>query len=407
MTQRPSIRRRISSRFGPEESAPPLGTGTWPLSSLALDVSGACNMACRYCAEAATQPPRKHMSEETLHSAWHMLFPDGIPKTGTSIRLGSGEPLLAFALLKKLDALIKQSGGSASEGRPAVFLTTNGTLVGKEMRDWLVASGWHIKLSLDGPGFIHDRWRIMRSGKGTFSQVSAAVAELAQRIPSRFSVTAVLCRGTDPDVVFQAIADLGVRRIELVPVAHHDESVLPGQQELRLYRKFVKQYAARYVEDEEGKLPSLVRFENCVQRVMGYNRCSVACGAGRNFLGLGPDGALYPCFRFVGIDNYRLGQLPDGVDKLAEKSFQKRAGRPYQQRTLCGRCWAAPFCGGPCFAVAEMFGQGFGEPLELHCEYTRADIRTARWLVERLRARDPERLLAFLPEAVKTYLPSN
>jgi uncharacterized protein len=345
------------------------------------------------------------MSEETLHAAWHTLFPDGIPRAGSSIRMGSGEPLLAFGLLKKLGELITQSGGCAAEDRPAVFLTTNGTLAGTDVCDWLVASGWYVKVSLDGPSLIHDRWRVTRSGSGTFYRVSTTVAELARRMPERFSVTAVLCRGADPKVVFEAIADLGVRRIELVPVAHFDQSVLPGKHEVKLYQRFVNEYARRYLEAVDRRLPTLVRFENCVQRVMGYNRCRVACGADRNFVDVRPDGVLYPCFRFVGIDDYKLGQLATGLDGQAADEFQHGAGRDYQQRTLCSRCWAGPLCGGPCFAVAEIFGAGTGEPLELHCAYTRANIKAALWLVDQLRAQNPERLLEFLPESVRAQLP--
>lgn len=400
MTRAPSIRGRPLPN-AEETAPPPLRNGPWRLSAVALDVAGACNLSCRYCAETATQPRRERMSAKTLNAAWRMLFPEGTPWRGSSIRLGSGEPLLAFDLLKRLAELIAQNGGCAAEDRPAVFLTSNGTLAGKEVRDWLVTSGWHVKLSLDGPSFIHDRWRVTRSGKGTFSQVSAAVEELASRMPDRFSVTAVLCRGTDPKVAFQAIADLGLRRIELVPAAHRDESILPGRKELKLYQRFVNDYARQYRDARETKLPTLVRFEACVQRILGYNRCRVPCGAGRTFVGVGPGGDLYPCFRFVGIDTYRLGHLPDGLDSHAVSIFEQGAGRGYEQRTPCKRCWAAPLCGGPCFAVAEMFGKSPGASLEVHCGYTRATIKSAQWLVDQLRLRDPQSLLKFLPEAVK------
>lgn len=406
MTRARSIRPRPLTRPDPERTGPPpLGGGPWQLSAVALDVAGACNLSCRYCAEAATQPRRKRMPERVLNAAWHLLLPDDIPRTGTSIRLGSGEPLLAFNRLKSLATLIAQSGGCAAENRPTVFLTTNGTLAGREIRDWLVMSGWHVKVSLDGPGLLHDRWRVTRSGNGTFSKVSETVAELARRMPDRFSVTAVLCRGADPKVVFQAIADLGVRRIELVPVAHRDRHILPGKEELKLYQRFVREYAMRHTDVRHRDLPMLVRFENSVQRILGYSRCRVPCGAGRTFVGVGPGGALYPCFRLVGIENYRLGGLPEGLDSQAVHTFEHGAGRSYDQRFPCSRCWAGPFCGGPCFAVAEMFGKRRGEPLELHCEYTRADIKSARWLVEQLRKRDPERLLEFLPGVVKAQLP--
>ena len=370
------------------------------LTALALDVAGRCNLRCRYCAEAATQPYRRPMSEETLRSALGLLFSDGQPRAGCSIRLGSGEPLLALPLLRQLAKFVKQQGGS----RPAVFLTTNGTLATKEVRDWLVASGWYVKLSLDGPQSVHDRWRVTSRGTGTFRKVAQAVADLAQRTPDRFSVTAVLCRGADPEEVFRTIESLGVQRIELVPVAHHDGKIIPSIKDIKRYRGFVENYARRYLEDREaGKIPSLVRFESCVRKAMGYNLQSVPCGAGRSLVGVGADGELYPCFRFIGIPSYRLGHLSTGFDRNASSAFQLGPGRPLEKRASCLRCWAAKLCGGPCFACSEMFGPGNGQPLPFHCAYIRADARSAVWLVEALRKQTPERLLSFLPGYQEAY----
>jgi uncharacterized protein len=363
---------------------------------VALDVIGTCNIACRYCAEAATQPRRRPMSAETLEAAWRLLFPDGRPRPGRSIHLGSGEPLLALPLLRQLNDLIERQGGSAAEGLPEVHLTTNGTLATRPVRDWLVASGWRVKISLDGPREVHDRWRVDRRGAGTWHRIAKAVADLAARMPDRFSVTAVLCRGADPEEVFAGIAALGVRRIELVPVAHRDPEALPGRMDLVRYRRFVDGYAHQLAAGEE--VPVLIRFEGKVRRVLGQGLQRVPCAAGRAFAGVAPDGSLYPCFRFVGLADYRLGHTSNGPEPTAAAAFRRSAGRPWEEREPCSSCWAAPLCGGPCFAVAEMLGPGEGQPLPLHCEYIRADARAAVWLVQSLRRRDPERLLAFLPE---------
>jgi uncharacterized protein len=388
-----------------ELTPPPLGEGPWPVLALAPDVAGECNLACRYCAETATQPRRHPMSAKTLEAAWRFMFPDGQPREGFSIRLGSGEPLLALPLLRRLAKLVEASNGSAAEECPAVFLTTNGTLIDSEVRDWLASSGWHVKISIDGPKPIHDRWRVTPDGKGTFERIADTVAYLAQRMRERFSVTAVLCRDADPKEVFEAIADLGARRIELVPVAHKDKAVLPGPADVRRYESFVEDYARRYLENTgDSEIPTLIRLENCIARVMGYDVRRVSCGAGRSFFGIGPDGDLYPCFRFIGLEAYRLGRLSTGLDREAALAFQHGPGRPYEQRTPCRQCWAAPLCGGPCFACSEMFGPGEGRPVALHCAYTLADAATAVRLVNALRQRDPERLLSFLPDIVKVKL---
>ncbi len=373
---------------------PPLADRDAPLAAVALDVVGTCNIACRYCAESATQPRRRAMPEATLEAAWRLLFPDGKPRPGRSIHLGSGEPLLGFPVLRQLAALIERHGGSAAEGRPEVHLTTNGTLATPQIRDWLVASGWRVKISLDGPREIHDRWRIDRRGAGTWERVAEAAADLAARMPARFSVTAVLCRGADPAEVFAGIAALGARRIELVPVAHHDPKVLPGAADLARYKRFLAAYVDRLAAGDE--LPVLIRLEGKVRRAMGYELQSVPCAAGRAFAGVAPDGALYPCFRFIGVDGFRLGTAGSGFTPETAAAFRHGAGRAWDGREECRDCWAAPLCGGPCFAVAEMFGAG--QPLPIHCAYVRADARAAVRLVRTLSRRDPERLLAFVPE---------
>jgi uncharacterized protein len=388
--------RQPPAGFDPADiSPPPWRERDWPVTSLALDLSGHCNLACRYCAESATQPQhRPRMERGLLQRALALLEPQLDAGTATSIRLGSGEPLLAKPLLRELDRWLRKrrQGGRAV---PEVFVTTNGTLLDPATRDWLAATGWRIKVSLDGPAAIHDRWRVSAKGRPTYEAVAAAVTDLAERLPERLSVTAVLCRGNDPERVFSAIAGLGVRRIELVPVAHPDASILPRPDDLAAYSRFVQDYVSSFVAGEPG-LAELVRVINGARRAMGYDVKRVTCGAGRNFLGLAADGGLYPCFRFVGCADFRLGELPAGPEPQRQRRFAAGAGRPYEQREDCKDCWAASLCGGPCFAEAELLGPGGGRPFALHCEYVKADAAAALTLTEQLRERDPERLLELL-----------
>jgi uncharacterized protein len=379
---------------------PPLVERARPVVSLALDLAGRCNIACRYCAEASTQPRhRPFMSEQALDRALALLMPQGRPRPGSTIRLGSGEPLLALPLLKRLAARLAALD-CAQDERPRVFLTTNGTLADAATRDWLVASGWQVKVSLDGPPGVHDRWRVGADGGGTYARVAEVVVDLARRMPQRLSVTAVLCCGSDPREVFAGIEALGVRRIELVPAVHDDAAIAPDEDDALRYAAFAEAWTQRWIaagpDGQAARPPELVRLVNIARRVMGYDVNRVACGAGRNFYGVGHDGALYPCFRFVGLGEHRLGETARGPDAAAVREFCAGAGRPYERRAACRACWAAPLCGGPCFATAELLGPGGGEPYAVQCRYIRADARAAAGLVERLRAADPARLLDLL-----------
>jgi uncharacterized protein len=386
--------------FNREDVEPPyLKKGKWLIQSLALDISGTCNFSCKYCAEGATQPKRFPMNMETVKAALNFIFPQEKMNCNTTLRFGSGEPLLAFPLLKEIE---KQLNFLSKKNKPFIndlFITSNGYLLNDEILNWLISSNCHFKISFDGPKTYQDFWRITNNHQGTYDKIKPIIQTCAKKMHGRFSITAVLCKGSDPNKVFREVANLGVERIELVPVVSHNSSIYPDYEDIKKYYKFVQNYAhSIYNKTKDAHIPELTRFTDCVRRVMGYNNLRIPCGAGRNFFGVGSDGILYPCFRFIGIKKYALGTVYSGIESNAYASFLSGTGRPYEERNSCQDCWAAPLCGGPCFSCSELFGPGNGEPVNIHCLYIMADAKAAIWLVNKLKRNDPQRLLSFLPE---------
>jgi uncharacterized protein len=402
-------RRTPPPGFDPEYiTAPPLIDGPWMVQSLVLDVSGTCNMACRYCAESITMPKRVPMSPEILDAAWKFLFPKGVKAISQktfknqifSFHVGTGEPFLNFPLMQELGKMVDQARSEGVENLH-VFLTTNGSLLNEEIMEWLIASRWNIKISFDGPAAIHDRWRIFPGGEGTYDRTAQALAYLAGRVPDRVAACAVICRGGDPAGVFDAVESLGVRIVDMAPVAHRDESIIPGPDDIETYRKFIMDYAARFLqEDIDDKNPPamLTNLNQCVMRLMGYKLGRVVCGAGRHYQALGPGGDIYPCGRLIGVEKYRVGHIETGLDEEATAAFCNDAGRTYERREACSHCWAAPLCCGPCYACSEMFGPGGGEPIDYQCAYMLATAEAAHFVVSQLRENNPERLLMFMPQ---------
>ncbi len=382
-----------SIAFDPEDITPaPINEEKYPeIASLAIDVAGHCNLRCIYCAESSTMPKRPPMKRKTVDQAINALFSWSRLGSGVSIHLGSGEPLLYPEVVR---AIGERSRALANEQkRPlSLYLTTNGTRINREIIDWLEKGQWEVKVSIDGELKTHDHNRRYRTGRGTYRKVEEAVKILAERMPCKFSTTSVLCSGTDPSKVFYSIASLGVKSIELVPVAGPEGSALALKKgDLEAYGRFISDYAQRLACGED--LPTNIRFHNRVLRVMGYKNSRVPCGAGRNFFAAGPTGEIFPCFRFIGIQKYKLGDL-NGI--VAERSgwFARTSGRPYEQRRKCRECWASALCGGPCFSCADLFGSG--SPLPEYCEIIRLESKAALWLVDVLREKDPEKLVKLL-----------
>jgi uncharacterized protein len=307
-----------------------------------------------------------------------------------SLHLGSGEPLIQADAVHEIGRIARNL---QKDRDVSLHLTTNGLLLTDEICSWLIQDNWRVKVSLDGPQLIHDKNRKDIRGQGTYCNIEKYVKKLS-KIPT-FSTTSVLCHGTDPKDVFYGIAALGVKNIELVPVAVVNPSPLGlTDTDIQKYRAFVSEYVQRLAAGED--VPYLIRFMNRLHRVMGYNNNRIPCGAGRTFLAVGPEGELYPCFRFVGIEQYILGHITTGVDRKQINMFSKKAGRSYENREKCNTCWAAPLCGGPCFACAELLFQKNGEPSPDYCNMVYADCEAAVWLVHTLREENPEKLVEFL-----------
>jgi len=377
----------VSPKPSPRNSHP-------TITSIALDISGRCNMQCKYCAETATLPERPSMPDHILNKAVDAVFDQSPKGTGVSIHLGSGEAFLHPDSVQKIGQKARRM--AQDQNRPlALYLTTNATLLNDKIIRWLIKDQWNVKISIDGGKEIHNRYRIDRRGNGTFEKIEPFVRTLANKIPERFSTTSVLCHGTNPEEVFYYIASLGVKKIELVPVASPQPSTLAlDEEDLSNYRRFIFDYANRILQNKS--VPLNIQFKERLKKVLGYGNTRVHCGAGRNFFASGPDGQLYPCFRFIGLENYRLGDVESGLDLDRVRWFTDGPGMPYEDRKECGTCWAAPLCGGPCFACTELIKGLDGSPSPEFCSMIRAESEAAVWLSSNMREKAPQKLLELI-----------
>lgn len=113
-----------------------------------------CNLNCVYCYQKHDIGSR--MSFETAKKVIRYIFenvPDG--KDGVEIDFIGGEPLLEFALIKKIFEYTK----SLKPSIPYLFYaTTNGTVLTEEMKRWFTENkeSFWLGLSLDGDRKTHN-----------------------------------------------------------------------------------------------------------------------------------------------------------------------------------------------------------------------------------------------------------
>lgn len=96
---------------------------------------------------------------------------------------------------------------------------------------------------------------------------------------------------------------------------------------------------------------------------------------GVNELAIGPDGAVYPSRRLIGVDAFRLGAMSAAA--VDEDTLTAYTDVGSLTTAPCMSCWARNLCGGGCAAVHHALTGSHRQPHEPWCEAQRAWMASA------------------------------
>lgn len=99
------------------------------------------------------------------------------------------------------------------------------------------------------------------------------------------------------------------------------------------------------------------------------------CGCGNEYVAIDPDGDIYPCHQFVGMDNWLMGNLHDNTfDTEMKKKF---AGAHIYSKHECRNCWAKFYCSGGCNANNYSYSGDILSAHKLSCEMEKKRLECA------------------------------
>lgn len=153
-----------------------------------IHVTDRCNLRCSYC---YLPHVREDMSSETGRAAIDAIFRSALIHgyKQVKIKYAGGEPLLRFALIKKLHDYASLLANKYGLLLDEVILS-NGTLLTPEIAQTLKENGLRLMISMDGLGQYHDSHRLYAGGRGTFEDVAEAVLiALSHNLAPHISVT--------------------------------------------------------------------------------------------------------------------------------------------------------------------------------------------------------------------------
>ena len=327
-----------------------------PCNTLVLSVASGCNLACRYCYCGTCRdqlPDKGLMREATARLAMERLFAHADPKTAVRITFFGGEPLLNKPVIRQVVARCNE--WAAARGQTAGYsMTTNATLIDDETAELVVRNNFGLMASLDGPPALHDRQCPARDGRGSFERAAAGIRRLLAR-GARVTVRCTMAHpAPNARQLIQFFKDFGAARVVLGTVYN---PTFPSAcdftaEDDRAFRRCMAREVIPWMlaERAAGRTPIYDPFDEIgefqgeathPEKVPGMR-----CGACHGAMAVGPDGTLYPCHRFVGMETWALGRLADGPDRGRCERFW----RDYRaaMKRACGRCWAYRVCGGPC-----------------------------------------------------------
>ena len=357
------------------------------LRTLVLMLTTSCNLACRYCYEdreegcvppddgqgwlgtAAGSGAAREMSPESLRGSIGFLLDQCGENRKVSVTFFGGEPLLRFPLIRT--AVGEARRMAREKGKEISFsITTNGTLLTREIAGFLKENGVSVCLSIDGPREIHDRNRPYASGRGSYDDVARGLCILMEN-RNGFPVAArvTLGRGAvDVRKTFDHLRGLGFDEVGFAPASAAEGSrAALTEGELDMVMGGFRELASEYMDDvRERRMPAFSNMTQILALIHRGDPMPYPCGAGIGMLAADPSGAFYPCHRLCGIGD-SFGDPEAGISEEARARFLEGARK--RRETACDACWAKNFCAGGCYHDAYLRQGDLFAPSTHYCRW--------------------------------------
>ena len=332
-----------------------------------------CNLACPYCFEGQHQKWRKcDMTLETGKKSVDFIIEQCKDSPTFSVQFFGGEPTLRMDLVGKIAEYAVLQGEAT--GKKAVFsLTSNLTLLDYDAIEILKKYSITLVASIDG----------MPTGEGVRyfrdTRVDSGYEALRGIMAAHDAGVDVTVRWTlVPEAVprvFDSIKEfvaLGLKRLvlEFVYESEWDKASLDSlEHQLRLVAKF-------YIEEmRNDRYFHFSPFERAFSVYTMDERRTLRCGLAVSGVGIGTDGTIAPCHRFIARDDaavWELGNVWTGLK--AEKRQAMIDDWHYDKIKVddgreCKDCPVKIRCpGGSCFPTHLDFCNDFYTTPHAYCD---------------------------------------
>jgi uncharacterized protein len=250
----------------------------------------------------------------------------------------------------------------SGSGRIAGSIQTNGTLLGDEFADFIVEHDLPCGFSIDGPEDIHNANR-MGADEGSFRAAMMGVEKLRVRGRKCAAITVVtkisiphmhaiydFFNGEEMNFKTNPVDLIGRSRAERERL-----EITPAE-----YGRALTTLFDSWFDDQNSKITISNLFDAMRSLATGtFTEClysNRACGG--SYLGIAPNGDVYPCNRFSAYPAFRIGNLlTQSLTEIQGHSVFADFNKRSESLAECTGCEFRPFCNGGCSSRAYSYHQ--------------------------------------------------
>ena len=352
-----------------------------PIKAMCLHIAHDCNLRCKYCFASTGDfgVGRKLMDYDTGIAAIDFLLEKSGNRKNLELDFFGGEPLMNFDIVKQVVEYARKK--EKEFGKTFRFtITTNGILLTDDKIDFINKEMSNVVLSIDGRKEINDRMRVRVDGTGSYD---AIIDKYISLVSKRDKSKDYYVRGTytkynldfSNDVIH--LYERGFDQVSVEPVMGSEtEPYVITEEDLD---KINNEYDI--LVDKLSEIRENGGFCNFFHFMLDLNQgpCAIkrlrGCGSGNEYVAVTPEGDIYPCHQFVGIEKFKMGNLHDKTFDMSKKNMFARTH--IYAKEDCKDCWAKFYCSGGCNANNYLYEGDILKPHKLSCKIQKKRLECA------------------------------
>lgn len=345
-----------------------------------LNVSTFCNLACKYCFienNPVSSQKYNKMSFETSKIAVDKFLTE-LEKNKiieSQIIFYGGEPLTNWEVVKQTIKYIKDE----KQSNITLTIITNGTLLNREIIQFLMDYHIGIGISIDGPKFINDKNRIFKSGNESVYEKAMSSIELLNEMNSSYCVSATVTPDVvdNEDEIFKWLIDNKIKNV-FWNLYHYSSRTENWEKHYNKMSDFILNAYKILKENNIGEEKVKEQIEMFLNQTFKFHSCGAV---GLNQLTIKPNGDVCICQGDSRSYNNIVGNiLNDEIDDILNNPINNDWLKMYTiDKEKCKYCSAISVCGGGCPLQAEVLFGKRTDIDEASCIYYK---KLLEWLIK-------------------------